>query len=205
MQREAAPLRDYSQAVQGKEMNILFCEADEERELSTSVVLCRTPAKAINRGGRGKHQARVVHRNEFLNSPVDTWPDLVVFERLLVTPIIEKIKEYKSAGMPTIVRFDDAYHLLPSYISSSVLWRRSIILGEKDGRPVGFKMQQSMLKQFREGLGICDAASTPSRLLCQDYERYAKKMYYIPNFPDLGNPAWTAPKPRTRKRLKSKH
>lgn len=176
-------------------MKILFVEADEPEELSTSIHLCRIPAAAINRAGKGKHSARVMHRNEFLASPVDKWADLVVIERLLITPINERIKEYQSAGAKCLARFDDAYHLMPHYLTSHALWRRSIIVGEKDGHPVGFKMQQSMLRQFREGLGICDAASTPSRLLCQDFAHNAKKMYYIPNFPDLGNPAWTAPKP----------
>ena len=176
-------------------MNILFVSADEIHERSTSVWLCEIPAAAINRCGKGKHAARVVHRNEFLVNPVDTWAQIVVFERLLATPFIEKIKEYQASNIKVMARFDDAYHLCPAYISSHWLWRRSIITGLKNGQPVGYKMQQSMLNQFREGLGICDAASTPSRLLCQDYERYCKKMFFIPNFPDLGNPAWTAPKP----------
>ncbi len=177
-------------------MKILFVEADEIAELSTSNWLVRIPAAAINRRGRGKHQARVIHRREFLANPVDKWPNLVVFERILMTSYIDKIKEYQAANIKVMCRFDDNYALMPHYVQSSWLWRRSIVTGEKDGRPTGYKMQQSMLKQFREGLGICDAASTPSRLLCKDYERYAKKMYFIPNFPDLGNPAWTAPRPK---------
>lgn len=177
-------------------MNILFVEADAPEELSTSVHLCRIPAEAINRAGKGKHQARVVFRDDWLADPIDDWAQLIVFERLLLKPFVDKIKEYRAHGIKTLARFDDAYHLLPQYISSSILWRRNIILGQKDGQPVGYKMQESMLNQFREGLRICDAASTPSRLLCQDYERYAKKMYYIPNFPDLGNPAWTASRPQ---------
>ena len=180
-----------------KGLKILFVSADEEHERSTSVWLCEIPAAAINRRGRGKHQARIIHRNQFQKGEFDAgWPDLAVVERLLWKPVIEKIKECQSRGIKVLARFDDNYALIPSYISSHWLWRRSIVTGEKDGRPIGYKMQQSMLKQFREGLGICDAASTPSRLLCQDYERYAKKMYFIPNFPDLGNSAWTAPKPK---------
>jgi len=177
-------------------MNILFVEADEADELSTSIWLCRIPAVAINRAGRGKHQARVIHRNQFIQGQFDIgWPHIIVVERLLITAINERIQECQAKGIKCLARFDDNYALIPAYISSHWLWRRSILTGIKEGRPVGFKMQQSMLKQFREGLGICDAASAPSRLLCQDYERYAKKMYFIPNFPDLGNPAWTASKP----------
>lgn len=178
-------------------MNILFVEADEEAELSTSNWLCRVPAAAINRAGKGKHLAQVIHRDQFVQNQYDLdWPDLIVVERLLIHGINERIKECQARGKRIMARFDDNYALLPSYISSHWLWRRSIVLGQKEGQPVGYKMQESMLNQFREGLRICDAASTPSRLLCQDYERYAKKMYYIPNFPDLGNPAWTAPKPQ---------
>ena len=178
-------------------MNILFVEADEERELSTSVVLCRTPAKAINRGCKGKHRALVIHRTQFQKGEFQMdWPDLAVIERLLWKPIMERIKECQATGVKCLARFDDAYHLLPSYVSSSWLWRRSLITGEKDGQLFQAKMDVSMMRQFREGLGVCDAASTPSRLLCQDFAHNAKKMYYIPNFPDLGNPAWTAPKPK---------
>lgn len=181
-------------------MNILFVEADEPQELSTSTWLCRIPAAAINRAGKGKHQAQVIYRNLFVQGQFDIgWPDLIVVERLLVTPINERIKECQSHGKKILARFDDNYALMPAYISSSLLWRRNLIVKGEDKKNKTLlvaKMQQSMLNQFREGLRICDAASTPSRLLCQDYERYAKKMYYIPNFPDLGNPAWTAPKPK---------
>lgn len=178
-------------------MKILFVAADTPEERSTSVWLCEIPAAAINRAGRGKHSARVIHRDQFVQNQYDMdWPDILVVERLLIHGVNQRIRECQARGKKVMARFDDAFHLMPAYIQSHWLWRRSIVTGHKDGRPVGFKMQQSMLNQFREGLGICDAASTPSRLLCQDYERYAQKMYYIPNFPDLGNPAWTAPKPQ---------
>lgn len=176
-------------------MKILFVEADTAAELSTSTHLMRVPAAAISR--TGVHQARVIHRDQFLKEPVDLWPDLCVFERLLLAPFTEKIKEYKSAGISTLVRFDDAYHLLPSYISSAALWRKSLVgVPQPNGSLAAAKMDISAMKQFREGLGVCDAASTPSRLLCQDYERFAKKMFYLPNYVDLGNPAWTEPKPK---------
>ncbi len=176
-------------------MKILFCEADTVDELSTSVHLIRTPAAALNR--TGKVQTRIVHRDQFLKEPVDTWPDLLVFERLLLSPFIEKIREYKTAGIPTIARFDDNYALLPSYISSAMLWRKSLVgVKQPNGTLAAAKLEVSALRQFRKGLGVCDAASTPSRLLCQDYERYAKKMFFLPNYLDLGNPAWTEPKPK---------
>lgn len=176
-------------------MRILFVEADEERERSTSEWICATPARALQQ--TGKHQARVIHRNQFQSGEFERdWPNLIVVERLLWQPIIERIKECQSHGTKVLCRFDDAYHLLPHYLASHALWRRSIIVGEKDGQLFQAKMDVSMMRQFREGLGICDAASTPSRLLCKDYERYAKKMFYIPNYPDLGNPAWTMPKPK---------
>ena len=177
-------------------MKILFVEADNEMELSTSVWLCRLPAAALNR--TGKHTAMVVHRDQFLQEPVDKWPDVVVFERLLMAPFVEKIKEYQAANIKVIARFDDAFHLMPSYIGGSyALWRQSIVgVKEKEGKLIAAKMDVSALHQFREGLGVCDAASTPSRLLCQDYERFCKQIFYIPNYADLGNPAWTAPKPK---------
>lgn len=180
-------------------MKILFVEADEEHERSTSNWLCRIPSEAINRAGKGKHQARVIHRNQFVQGQFSMdWPDLLVIERLLVQPVIERIKECQARGQKCLARFDDAYSLMPAYVSSSLLWRRNlIVLGHDEAsRTVqAAKLDVSTLKQFREGLRTCDAVSTPSRLLCQDYEPYAKKMFYIPNFPNLGNPAWTAPRP----------
>ena len=59
-------------------MKILFVEADEKLELSTSVHLVRQPAAALNR--TGVHQARVVHRNQFLKEPVNTWADQLADE-----------------------------------------------------------------------------------------------------------------------------
>ena len=176
-------------------MKVLFVEADEKSELSTSVFLCRIPSAALNR--TGKVLSRVIHRNEFLKSPITDVPDIVVFERLLLKPFVDKIKEYQFAGSRVIARFDDNYALLPSYIASHALWRQSIVGVKQEGDKLkAAKMDVSALKQFREGLGICDAISTPSRLLCEDYKRYAKKVFFVPNYADLGNPAWTAPKPK---------
>lgn len=179
------------------EMKVLFVAADEEHEWSTSEWLCMIPSAALNR--TGKVQSRVVHRNQFLRDPVDSGWDIIIFERLLMAPFVEKIRECQDAGSKVVCRFDDAYHLLPHYISSALLWRRSLVIKGMDEATKALhvaKMDVSMLNQFREGLGVCDAASTPSRLLCQDYERYCKQMFYVPNFADLGNPAWTAPKPK---------
>jgi hypothetical protein len=178
-------------------MNILFIAADESHEWSTSEWLCAIPAAAINR--TGKHCARVIHRNQFLKDPVDDSWDIVVFERLLLKPFVDKIKECQAAGVRVIARFDDAFHLMPHYVSSAWLWRRSLVVKGVDEATKTLhaaKMDVSTLRQFREGLGVCDAASTPSRLLCQDYERYCKQIFYLPNYADLGNPAWTAPKPK---------
>jgi hypothetical protein len=176
-------------------VNILFVEADESHELSTSVWLARIPSAALNR--TGKVQSRVMHRNQFLRDPVDSGWDIIIFERLLMAPFIDKIREYQAAGVKVIARFDDAYHLMPGYIASFDFWKKSLI-GIKSERDklVQARMDVSALKQFRDGLKICDAVSTPSRLLCEDYRSAAKKMFYVPNYADLGNPAWTAPKPK---------
>ena len=176
-------------------MKVLFVAADTEQEWSTSGWLCAIPAAAISR--TGKHSARVIHRNEFLKEDITEIPDIIMFERLLLKPFVDKIREYQAAGSRVIARFDDNYALLPAYIASHALWRQSLVgIKNKKGELQQAKMDISAMKQFREGLGVCDAASTPSRLLCKDYERYAKKIFYLPNYADLGNPAWTEPKPK---------
>jgi len=175
-------------------MNILFVEADLPHELSTSIWLCRIPAAAINR--TGKHRAQVVFRDEFVAGRVDIdWPSVIVVERLLAGRMLDVIRDAQKRGKRVIARFDDAYHLMPSYIASSNLWRRSLLIGRTaGGKAQRAKLNVSMIKQFREGLALCDATSTPSRLLCKDYERFAKKMFFVPNYPDLGNRAWLVPK-----------
>jgi len=109
-------------------MRVLFIEADEENELSTSVYLCRIPSAALNR--TGKILSRVVHRNQFLKDPIERGWDIIVFERLLMAPFVEKIKEYQAMGTKVIARFDDNYALIPSYVSSHLLWRRNLLVRE---------------------------------------------------------------------------
>ena len=171
--------------------NILFGEADTISELNTSWHRCRVPAQILNERG---HHCIVTHITNLIPEHPDPkiqeaikGADVIVLERLLVSDIHPRIKEWKEIGKRVISTFDDAYHLLPD--SGGVpkrTWRggKKIVSGHNAD---GSEKLGAILNQFREGLRLVDTALVPSKVLLEDYKLFCPTIQFVPNIlhPDL--------------------
>ena len=142
-------------------MRIHFAFGDFFQEFNTSVFRAQIPsAELLARG----HDTTISHFN-FLNE-IEPPIDAVIVERNLFEPfVIDQIRRFKSLGVKVVATWDDAYALMPETVFSKRTWR------------------EGNLHLFNRALKLCTLGITPSKLLCQDYERYCK-MAYVPNYFD---------------------
>lgn len=113
--------------------------------------------------------------------PFDDWADIIVVERLLFGHWVKHIRRWKKQGKKVFATFDDAYWIMPDYITSKPTWNKKAI------------------RQFRNTLEILDGIFVPSEGLVKELGRYSHRL--IPNYPDLSFPAYeyamNMPKMRT--------
>jgi hypothetical protein len=140
-------------------MRIHIAYADFPQEMNTSIWRCFIPYHELKK----KHNVTISHFTEIDSvSEIDT---LLVERNLFNDNLIDNIRRLKSEGTKIVATFDDAYHLMPSYIVSKASWGKENLV------------------KFYSGLGLCDCAILPSKLLCQDYSSYCETMF-VPNFFD---------------------
>lgn len=105
--------------------------------------------------------------------PFDDWADIIVLERVLFGHWIEHVRRWKKQGKKVFTTFDDAYWIMPDYISSKPTWNKEAI------------------EQFRRTIEVLiDGIFVPSVGLAKELKRHAKKVHVIPNYPDLSFPAY---------------
>ncbi|MCB9134664.1 MAG: glycosyltransferase [Anaerolineales bacterium] len=166
-------------------MKIVYVFADSPEEWNCSEWRCAVPARAINRVGM--HTATLLSLVEFARlSPeaeqVCAPADVIVVQRNLIGPVLAAIQHWKARDKVIIADFDDAYDLMPASNPSYAYWvegRRAV--GTNGGWE---RIDPPPLMQFKWGLRLVHAATTPSKRLAGDWEGYAK-MLYLPNYIDL--------------------
>jgi hypothetical protein len=142
-------------------MRIHFAFGDFLQEYNTSVFRVQIPSAELLAHG---HDTTISHFN-FLDEQIPPLDAVIIERNLFDSVIFAEIRRLKSFGVKIIATWDDAYHLMPDTSPSKVHWN------------------ESNLHLFRRALKNCTLGITPSRLLCQDYERFCK-MQYVPNFFD---------------------
>lgn len=162
-------------------MKIVFVYADSQEEWNSSEWRCAMPYRAINRNGR--HQAFMVGIEDFAHhnpqaDEICQEADIIVVERNLFGPVLSAIQYWKARDKVVIADFDDAYHLMhPSNLNYS-FWSQGV------RRDNGQKVEPPPLTQFKWGLRLVHAATTPSLRLADDWRAYTE-MIHIPNYIDL--------------------
>jgi len=111
--------------------------------------------------------------------PFDDWADIIIIERLLFGHWIKHVRRWKEQGKKVFTTFDDAYWIMPDYITSKPTWDKKAIT------------------QFRDTLEtLIDGIFVPSEGLKRELGRYGHlsqsmdKVHVIPNYPDLSFPAY---------------
>jgi len=167
-------------------LNIVYVYADSRRDWNCSEWRCAIPARAINR--RRGHSARLISTVEFVtNAPAARTAcgeaDLIVVQRTLWGPVLSAIRFWQSQGKVLIADFDDAYDLIPDSVETSRHWRHNEVLVETEEGLRWEPSDHNFLAEFKIGLRMVSAATTPSELLAADWQEYTTT-YILPNYAD---------------------
>ena len=165
-------------------MRIVYVYADTPAEWNCSEWRCAVPARAINRTQR--HSAELLSITDFAhNTPhaqlVCSQADIIVVQRNLIGPVLSAIQHWKARDKVVIADFDDAYNLMPPSNVSYAYWHQGLVKGSNGQVD---KIDPPPLTQFKWGLRLVHAATTPSKRLGDDWRSYTE-IHYLPNYIDL--------------------
>ena len=169
-------------------MIVTYVYADTKEEWNCAEWRCSVPARAINR--TGTHKAYMIDIESFVKrsdaiDQICAESDIIVIQRNLFGPVLATIQHWKAYEKTVIVDFDDAYDLMPAAVKNYEFWiegvqkRRGL-----DNRVVAQKIDPPPLTQFKWGLRLVDAATTPSTRLAEDWRSFTS-IYNVPNYIEL--------------------
>lgn len=167
----------------------MFLQADivELRPPTSSEWLCSVPAAALDRVDGIEARVRAAAAIHIDHSIID-WADVVVVERSTFAVTELAVETWRARGKRVLLRFDDAYGVMPKASHTYGVWHTIRIRGL-----TGYE-------RFLATLPLFDGYSTPSKLLTEDLLAFHPNGVYIPNRPDLLH--FPQPKPlRLPKRL----
>lgn len=166
-------------------MNILFIYADNEREWNTSQWRCVNPANAINAYDSPDEAKTIFYQSLFRDQSVADlvrWADLVVFERLVIGIQIERIIDMQAIGKIIVADLDDGYHYMPQSVGPYRFWHEGYVMVERDGKQEEVKLTVPPVEQLVWGVKFCNALTSPSKLILDDWKKYNKNIYLMPNY-----------------------
>jgi hypothetical protein len=166
-------------------MRVCYVYADMPYEKNTSVWRCFIPARAINRidGNR----AFLIHVNDFMTNTVECnavceLSDIIIVERNFRDDALKAMAFWKAKGKTIVANFDDAYQLMnPNNVAYPYWYFGRYDVQYSDGRKETKHLKPIPLEQFKTGLKIAHAIITPSKILCEDWQKYGKA-YHVPNW-----------------------
>ena len=163
-------------------MKVLFLQADLDEAMppTSSDWLCSVPTTGLERQEGIEARVRGAQQIHLDHAIVD-WADVVVLERNTYAVSELMIEAWKQRGKRVLLRFDDAYGIMPEHSPTYDAWHTLGIRGK-----VGWD-------RFLETLPLFDGYSTPSSILTQDFTQHNSRGCWIPNRPDLMNFPLPAP------------
>jgi hypothetical protein len=179
-------------------MDIVYVYADRKHEWNCSEWRCVFPAHAINQ--TSQHHAKLLDIPSFLDNTPEaqeacSGSQVIIVQRNIFGNALNTIQNWKARGKVIIADFDDAYnHTHPSNVSYPFWMDGKVKVTSPDGKETESKMEPAPITQFKWGLRMCHAATTPSKLLCQDWNKYTD-MYYLPNYISLSRYEAVRPTP----------
>lgn len=116
-------------------MKVTYIYADNKRETNCSLHNCIRPAEALNRSG--KHEAKIMHINEFNsnNTQVQQFcneADILVIERNFFGDALAAIMFWRARNKPMVAIFDDAYHIITKDNPAYTFWHDSQLKSSPD-------------------------------------------------------------------------
>lgn len=159
-------------------MKIGWFWADLWREWISSMWRVQFPHTGLLKAGI---ESRIASAHELRPGedyhPFDDWADTIVLERVLFGHWQSHVYRWKQQGKKVFTTFDDAYWLMPDYMTSKPTWDKKVV------------------GQFYETLrALIDGIIIPSvglqKALAHRTNLLSHKIHVIPNYPDLSFPAY---------------
>lgn len=168
-------------------MNILYLFADSEREWNCSEWRCVLPANAIN--NHTDHEARLLFMRDFIepgrdNKEPSEWADIVIFQRLVISPTMAHMENLKALGKAVVGEVDDGYHYMPPSVRAYPFWHKGQIQFQEEGENRVAELSVKPIEQLDWAIKNTTAITTPSKVLCQYWERYHPNVFLMPNYAD---------------------
>ena len=163
-------------------MNVVYVLTETPQPWNASEWRCAIPAKAIQR--TGVHEAGLINLAEFSDgSPREkklcAAADLIVIDRHLFGPVLERVQYWKSQGKTVIVDFDAATQLLPNFIANA-----NSNNAHQMNRLIETKTLPSLATQFKIGLRLVDGATVSTYPLANDWQSLTN-MQVLPDYIDI--------------------
>jgi hypothetical protein len=163
-------------------MKIVFFYADNTQEWNCSNWRVVIPAEAMARAG---HKVNVYPLADFaLNAPEAETAckeaDYIIVERMYVNEVVAQILHWREMGKTVIGTFDDAYNLVKPDNPAHAFW----LEGRPQASVPDVLFHPRPIVQFVWALGAMNGATTPSKVLCEDWQPYTE-MRVVPNYLDL--------------------
>jgi hypothetical protein len=147
---------------------------------------CRNFADAINR--MGWHCANVLDLDSFVRNTPEARQlchesDLLILHRYLYGPVLQAVEYWKTREKKLIVDFDQAInHLTPDIPCSSFWLQEEASVYRANGeKGHSSSIASTRLDQFKQGLGLMDAAIVSSTRLLIDWSPFTD-VYEIPDY-----------------------
>ncbi len=163
--------------------NVTYIWSDLAQEFNCSWHRCIVPYKALLRAGQS---TQLVYVTEFTQRSQEAQTacqqaDLIIFQRNVFGSAINEIMRWKSLGKAVAIDVDDGYHHMnrETGSKSASFWLDGI--GTQNGEPI--KLPIPPLDSLEIGVVLAGALTAPSKLLCQDWQKFAQT-YYVPNYID---------------------
>lgn len=166
-------------------MNILHVSSDGYSEFNSARWLVSDPSDAINK--QGLANVKTIGMRHWLYMTDDArrafdWCDVAIIHRVLTTETHRQIEYWRNRSKAIVLSGDDSYETILPSNASAKFWMHGLVqITTGDGYTYEKQMDTHPIDQFRRGLQLCTASTSPSELLCKDWSKYAPS-FHVPNY-----------------------
>jgi len=171
-------------------MKILFLESDQMSEYNCSNWRCVMPHRALSRAGYQSKVMRLEAWAQMKPEAVEATEeaDLIIVQRNVFHDIVPIILYWRAKGKTVVVDLDDSYENMTEETGSPSyeFWAKGLITQKQpDGTERKVETFPKPFEMLTYGVKISAGVTSPSKLICEDWQRRGVRSYWFPNFLDL--------------------
>jgi hypothetical protein len=165
-------------------VKITYVYPDEEKDRYRVQIRCRNLVNAIR--STGWHQADLLDLTSFAQQTeaayeICSGSDIIVIYKYLYGPIFKAAQYWKARDKKVVLDIDEAVECIPPDLEEYRFWFHGVDNLGFPGYLLAGDGQPRPLEQFRWGLRLVDAVTTPSRRLVDEWADVAQ-VFYLPDY-----------------------